>query len=257
MSELVDRSSDSAGTAVKPQPSRMSIQQWLVILGLAVLIIALSIPVILQVRTTAMRSASKHNFSQIGVALNLYYQQHQAFPPAYIVDAQGKPLHSWRTLLLPYLDHTPLYNSINLSKPWNDPANLKLFEDSNVLVYQCASARLPKTSTTYLAVVGQHRVFDPTRPRTLREFTDGTTNSVAMIEVTPQQAVQWMSPLDAYDELVLAFTSQAQHSHAGGTHMMLANGGVRFVSSTISTITLQTLLTIDGADGAVLCSAGP
>ena len=50
---------------------------------------------------------------------------YKALPPAYTVDADGRPLHSWRTLILPYLEQEPLYQTIDLSKPWNDPANAK------------------------------------------------------------------------------------------------------------------------------------
>ena len=71
-----------------------------------------------------------NNLKQIALALLNYEQAHHALPPAYTVDAQGRPLHSWRTLILPYLDQESLYQTIDLSKPWNDPANAKALETS-------------------------------------------------------------------------------------------------------------------------------
>ena len=60
-----------------------------------------------------------NNIRNITLALLNYADTHKAFPPAYTVDANGNRLHSWRTLLLPYLDQQSLYESIDFSKPWN------------------------------------------------------------------------------------------------------------------------------------------
>jgi hypothetical protein len=68
-----------------------------------------------------------------------------SFPPAYTVDSNGRMLHSWRTLLLPYLEQEHLYRQIDLSKPWYDPANAAAFE-ATVDVFQCRSTEMPKES---------------------------------------------------------------------------------------------------------------
>lgn len=44
-------------------------------------------------------------------------------------DAQGREMHSWRVLLLPFLaDGTldALYSSYHMDKPWDAPENLEL-----------------------------------------------------------------------------------------------------------------------------------
>ena len=43
-----------------------------------------------------------NNLKQIALALHNYEEVYKVLPPAYTVDAQGRPLHSWRTLILPY-----------------------------------------------------------------------------------------------------------------------------------------------------------
>ena len=78
------------------------------------------------------------NLKQIELALFNYESTYHALPPAYTVDAEGNALHSWRTLILPYLDQTQLYEKIDLSKPWNDPVNAEAF-NTRVPVFQCPS----------------------------------------------------------------------------------------------------------------------
>jgi hypothetical protein len=33
-----------------------------------------------------------------------------AFPPPFLADASGRPMHSWRVLILPFLEQGELYN---------------------------------------------------------------------------------------------------------------------------------------------------
>ncbi len=77
----------------------------------------------------------------------------EGLPPAYTTDADGKPLHSWHTLILPYMGESHLYNTIDLTKPWDDPENAAAFE-TILLVYCCPSAREGEDNrTSYLAIV--------------------------------------------------------------------------------------------------------
>src|SRR5918997_1599426 len=87
-------------------------------------------------RPAGRRIRCLNNLKQIVLALHNYEQAHKALPPAYTVDATGRPLHSWRTLILPYLEQEPLYRAIDLSKPWNDPANARALE-TTLLVFGC------------------------------------------------------------------------------------------------------------------------
>ena len=86
---------------------------WIVPVGC--LVIALMLPAQRRAREPARRSQCKNNLKQIGLALHNYHETYGAFPPAYTVDADGKRLHSWRTLILPYLDQAPLYDKIDFS----------------------------------------------------------------------------------------------------------------------------------------------
>src|SRR5262245_16452317 len=93
------------------------------ILFLIAVAISLCLPPVTRGREAARRTQCKNNLKQILLALTNYELEYQALPPAHTTDANGNPLHSWRTLILPYLDQRQLYESIDLSKPWNDPIN--------------------------------------------------------------------------------------------------------------------------------------
>ena len=68
---------------------------------------------------------------QIGIALQAYHDQHGSFPPAYTVDAEGNPLHSWRTLILPYFGEPKwqeIYDQIRFDEPWDSEHNRQFQE---------------------------------------------------------------------------------------------------------------------------------
>ena len=59
-------------------------------------------------------------------ALLDYYQANHHFPPACIRDAAGRPMHSWRVLILPYLGYEDLYKQYRFDEPWDGPNNRRL-----------------------------------------------------------------------------------------------------------------------------------
>ena len=50
------------------------------------------------------RRLPMNNLKQIGLAMHNYHDAHRAFPPAYRAENSGRPLLSWRVLILPYLE---------------------------------------------------------------------------------------------------------------------------------------------------------
>src|SRR4051794_6427956 len=141
----------------------------LAVLGILALLVALLLPATRSAREPARRSQCVNNLKMIALALRNYEQQYKALPPAYSVDAGGRPLHSWRTLILPYLEQARLYNTIDLAKPWDDPANARAMETIPT-VYLCPSAVGPSGTTTYLANVSPDGCLVPGRPRPLAEI---------------------------------------------------------------------------------------
>ena len=86
-------------------------------------LIALLLPVVRTLREAARRMTCSGQLKQIAVALHSYHDTYHSFPPAYTVDEDGYPLHSWRVLLLPFLEENDLYKKIRLDEPWNSEHN--------------------------------------------------------------------------------------------------------------------------------------
>ena len=151
------------------------------------------------VRDRAEReSTSTHlmnNLKQIGLAMHNYHDVHRTFPPAYQADASGRPLLSWRVLILPYLEQDALYREFHLDEPWDSDHNKKLIERIPA-VYQSPGSAAGPGKTNYLTVRGPNTIFPGKDGVGMSDITDGTANTVLVVEASDQKAVVWTKPDD-------------------------------------------------------------
>jgi prepilin-type N-terminal cleavage/methylation domain-containing protein/prepilin-type processing-associated H-X9-DG protein len=121
--------------ANKPNSSRggFTLIELLVVIAIIAVLISLLLPAVQSAREAARRAQCTNNLKQIGLALHNYHQALDAFPPGYIsavdrtvLDAcnqdqenqRGVDLGAgwaWGSMILPYLEQQPLYNSINFN----------------------------------------------------------------------------------------------------------------------------------------------
>jgi prepilin-type processing-associated H-X9-DG protein len=218
------------------------------------LLIALFLPAVRSAPEAARRAQCSNNLKQIALALGNYESTYHFLPPAYTVDAKRKPLHSWRVLILPFLEQRALYDKIDLTKPWNDPANKEAYE-ATLAAYRCPSANCRPGHTTYLAIVGAGSCFLPAQPRRLSDITDGHDSTLMVIEVEAARQVHWMSPKDISEQELLALGPAAMRPHRGGAYAAFVDGSVHFISSETKATVLRALISINGNDGAALQGA--
>lgn len=212
------------------------------------ILVALLLPAVQASREAARRAQCRNNLQQIALALHNYHDVYKSFPPAITYSADGQPLHSWRVLLLPYLDQQGLYGQYNLNEPWNGPGNSQLLARMPP-VYACPSG-LPAMGVTHYAVpVGNKTMFPPDRGVRMSEITDGTSNTLMVVE-THGSGLNWMAPVDLPSGAGMPETQPTTPSslHSGGFQAAFADGSVRFLGNTLAPPSLDALLTRDAGD---------
>lgn len=234
------------------------------------ILLALLLPAVQKIRGAAERVQSANNLKILSLAMMNYSDVNAGrMPPSVVYGPDGKPLYSWRVLLLPYVEADNLYHQFHLDEPWDSPNNKPLL------------AKMPKCfanpgdmATSITTGMTHYQVFDgpgapfdssgPLRPfvlqgmkgplqlqasgRELRfpaSFQDGTSNTFLIVEAA--DAVPWSSPQD------LPFGPGKPLPKLGlpsrnGFNAAYADGFVKFVPSSTSEPTLRALITPNAGD---------
>lgn len=209
------------------------------LVGLALLGIAIGMllpPIARYPVPASQRTFCLNNIRQLVLAMHNYHSANGHFPPAHTVDDQGNPLHSWRVLILPYLDENELYSKIDLTVPWDHPNNLA-FHNQMPEIYHCLADPTNDGTTAYLMATGPNCFGNQAEERQFDDFLDGTSYTVAIIESTTKRT-NWMSPNDISIEDLLKLQNQTDAStlitsnHPGGSNVGFADGSASFIDDT-------------------------
>jgi hypothetical protein len=203
-------------------------------------------------REAARCSTCRGHHKQIALALHNYHDNWGSFPPAYTLDATGKPAHSWRVLILPYLEQQALYKQYRFNEPWNGPNNTQLVRKMP-RIYRCPScaADLATGETNYVVVVGPETVWPGTGVVTLSQCKDQDTLLVAE---THGSGICWLEPRDLeFAKLPLKLNPATQPAlssfHPKRVNYSTVDGQIPTLQEgQLTPKQLQALLTIDPAD---------
>ena len=204
----------------------------------------LLLPAVSSGREAARRMQCSNNIKQLALALHNYESQYRSLPPAYTVDANGNRLHSWRTLILPYMEEGATYQRIDFTKAWDDPANAFLV-DLDVPGYRCPSSRIAPGMTTYQVIDDPASAFPGSDSVQFRDIHDGLSNTVFIVETDESDAVHWAQP---NDQNLLVYLSALKSSHNGGRNVAMGDGSVQFLSNKIDTSVSQAIVTCKGGE---------
>jgi hypothetical protein len=199
------------------------------------------------------------------LALQSYHDTYGSFPPAYVANANGKPIHSWRALLLPFIVENYGKKPYDLSQPWDGPKNRWWVHGPPLDFYQCPCRRHPKGSSTtdYVVVVGKDTMFPGAQSRSRKDVSDGVENTILVVEIDNSD-ICWAEPRDLqFDEMSFVINDPSRPSissrHPGGPYVALAvEPGAKDLASRTVTLksvgpeTVRALLTANGGERVVV-----
>jgi hypothetical protein len=216
-----------------------------------VILVALLLPAVQAAREAARRAQCTNNLKQIALAMFNYQQTYGAFPPCWTVNPEGKPLLSWRVLLLPYLDQDELYKKFKLDEPWDGPTN-KLLVEQIPVTYRCPSIEaLAPGTTIYQVLVGPGTLFEKTEGIPIAEVTDGLSNTLMVVET--RDATPWSQPT-GIEYTPKAPIPQLGSAHPGGFNAATADGAVKYFKYSAPPTTIDAMATRNGGE---VISPGP
>lgn len=183
----------------------------------------LLLPAVQAAREAARRMSSMNNLKQIMLALLNYESAYRKLPQQAITDADGNPLLSWRVAILPFIEQNDLYEQFHLDEPWDSEHNIKLL-DKMPAIYHHPSHPPMLGMASYLAPIGQGIGLTEDGLR-YRDITDGTSNTIAVVEVSPDRVVPWTKPEDLdVDENTIDMWMSPK-----GAGVAFFDGSVRFI----------------------------
>jgi prepilin-type processing-associated H-X9-DG protein len=221
------------------------------VIGIIGILMALTLPAVQSAREAGRRTSCVNNLKNLAIAMQNYHAQFREFPPAApIHHVEGKPSISWRVIILPFIEESPLYDRI---RPLPDGgATDWTYKDMVLPLYKCPSAEPPDADDNeiieahYAGVSGAARgeerfdledniggdvyrngVMYPDSSVSSAKITDGTTHTLMIGERLyvfrdwMQGATWWGDPLTyLYTEAAKNIrwpinTDQLEHAYVG------------------------------------------
>jgi hypothetical protein len=195
---------------------------------------------ILRGKTLSEQMVLQNNLKMILLGMQNHQDTVGSLPPG------GEGKLSWRVRILPYIEQGPLFDQFKLDEPWDSEHNNKLIDQMPDVFKTTSEDNL----TTMMVFAGNGALYDGSKP-SLRQVTDGTSNTIAVIVAGGDKAVPWTKPVD------VRFNPADPYSELGdiGDTLLFAkvDGSIyRGRKSAVSAETLKALITKNGGEVVVL-----
>jgi len=214
-------------------------------LTVPLLLAGLLVPAIQKTREAANRMSCANNLKQLALAMQSYHDANGRLPPAIVRGKDGKPLYSWRVLLLPFLDEDALYKQFKLDEPWDSPNNIQLLTKMPRVFRDPSVSDSAASETVYQVLVGPKTAFENPDGLNMLSFTDGLANTILIVEAA--KAVPWSRPDDLPSQPNGPLPGLGGH-HVNGFNAVFADGSVHFIPGNTSEPLLRGLITRNGGE---------
>ena len=212
-------------------------------------------PAAVQAQTSVQMSRSKLNLKTIGLAFHNFHDAYKMFPASSgttgtTVSVKDRdrdhPPHSWRVASLPFIGELKLYEEYRRNEPWDSEHNKQLLHKMPK-TYRHPSAPDGTTTRSYIGVVGERAALGKTTGRRMRDMTDGTSNTLLVLEV--KTSIPWTKPEDLTMGTGNGFLEDLEIPGLESERLLygMADGSVREMKP-IDMEELRKLITIDGGE---------
>ena len=163
-------------------------------------------------------------------------------------------MHSWRVLILPFLEEQRVYDAYNFAEPWDGPNN-RLLLNRAPWTYSCPNAsgsRYTGPYTNYVALVGPGSVFPGAGTTRIADIRDGTADTLLIVE-TADAKIPWTAPVDLDATRITPTVNGPTHPgisslDGSGAYVLFADATRRWVRPDIPPSVLKAWMTINGGE---------
>lgn len=202
--------------------------------------------------TNRTRGQCMQNTEKIAKALNAYARDYGTYPPPTTFAADGKAMHSWRVLILPYLGYQSLYNKYDMNQAWDSVGNQSLVFEMPSEYRSPASVIVGGAEPHYFLVTGPGTLFPKTGPLGSKDVTDSAAKTLLVVQsdVGPLSSTQWIEPGD-FDitNLTLTIGVDLGGSHEGGMTAATVDGRGHFLRDSLDPGVVKALISPTGGEG--------
>ena len=235
----------------------MTLVELLVVVAVLAALVALLLPAVQSAREAGRRTSCMNNLRNIGCALHGHLLAKRAFPFGCLEWKAGaggtKKCLAWSAFILPWLEEQATADRLDLSKPFDDPANAAAAA-IGLRIFICPSAdRVGMTvgglgRCDYGGLAGE-RIASPNSPMkgvfvheqrfADREIADGLSKTIFVGESGSGawSDGQWINGRNLFDQAYTinhpTWEDEIRSRHAGGgAHSLFGDGAVRFLAET-------------------------
>lgn len=207
--------------------SAFTLVELLVVIAIIGILVGLLLPAVQAAREAARRMSCSNNLKQYGLALHNYHDAYKAFPSLVLSDWNRiHPPISWQVQILPQMEQTGLYNSLNMSGvAWDTVIPAPTDPNRRARQIQVPYARCPSDAwdpangwaqTNYCGNLGSQRV----------PSADGNCNT-------------WMAAGVNYDQL--GWADHGNHNAINGLSGMMGRLGPKIGFNAVKDGTSQVI----------------
>lgn len=197
---------------------------------------------VVRIRTAAERMKSFNNLKQMGLAV---HNLHDTYGQFAFQDRPQDYLHpglSWRVGLLPFIEQDQLYKQFHLDEPWDSKHNKQFIEKMPKVFAPPPGVEAKLGHTFYRMFDGPGTMY---RIKTLTEVTDGTSNTLMVVEAG--EPVIWTKPDELEYDLKKPLPKLGGHFPDGFCALM-GDGSVKFIRKGTDEKVIRALITADGGE---------